>query len=97
MSEFRVPSEGEVLCKVLELLGDNRVKVVCQDGEVRVTRIPGRYRKRLWLKTGDYVIVAVWDFDPKKGDIVHKYDKRDLDELRRSGYAEAIDNLEKLG
>ncbi|MFP3349444.1 MAG: translation initiation factor IF-1A, partial [Thermoproteus sp.] len=51
MSEFRVPGEGEILCKVLELLGDNRVKVVCQDGEVRVTRIPGRYRKRLWLKT----------------------------------------------
>ncbi len=97
MSEFRVPAEGEILGKVLELLGDNRVKVVCQDGEVRVARIPGRYRKRLWLKPGDYVIVAVWDFDPKKGDVVHKYEKRDLDELRRRGYAEVIDNLEKLG
>ncbi|CCC81296.1 translation initiation factor aIF-1A [Thermoproteus tenax] len=96
MSEFRTPGEGEMLGKVLEMLGDNRVKVICQDGNVRVARIPGRYRKRLWLKPGDYVIVAVWDFDPNKGDVVHKYEKRDIDELRRRGYGEVIDNLDKL-
>ncbi|MEM1598706.1 MAG: translation initiation factor eIF-1A [Pyrobaculum sp.] len=95
MSEFRTPGEGEVLGKVLEMLGDGRFKVICSDGVIRVARLPGRLRRKLWLKAGDYVIVALWDFDKEKGDIVHKYDKRDLDELRRRGFAEAVENLER--
>ncbi|MEZ0320126.1 MAG: translation initiation factor eIF-1A [Pyrobaculum sp.] len=95
MSEFRVPGEGELLGKVVEMLGDGRFKVICADGVVRVARLPGRLRRKLWLKAGDYVVVALWDFDKEKGDIVHKYDKRDLDELRRRGFAEAVENLER--
>gem|GEM_PF-796856 len=95
VSEFRVPGEGEVLGKVLEMLGDGRFRVICADGEIRVARLPGRLRKKLWLKAGDYVIVALWDFEKDKGDIVHKYDKRDVEELKRRGFAEAIENLER--
>ncbi|MEM4439149.1 MAG: translation initiation factor IF-1A, partial [Pyrobaculum sp.] len=57
MSEFRTPGEGEVLGKIIEMLGDGRFKVVCADGQVRVARLPGRLRRKLWLKSGDYVIV----------------------------------------
>lgn len=95
MSEFRVPGENEILGKVLEMLGDGRFRVICADGEIRVARLPGRLRRKLWLKAGDYVIVALWEFEKDKGDIVHKYEKRDLEELRRRGFAEAIENLEK--
>jgi len=95
VSEFRVPGEGEVLGKVLEMLGDGRFRVICADGEIRVARLPGRLRKKLWLKAGDYVIVALWDFEKDKGDIVHKYDKRDVEELKRRGFAEAVENLER--
>jgi translation initiation factor 1A len=38
---------------------------------------------------------ALWDFDPEKGDIVHKYDKRDVEELKRRGFAEAVENLDR--
>jgi translation initiation factor 1A len=95
MSEFRVPGEGETLGKILEMLGDGRFKVICADGQIRVARLPGRLRKKLWLKAGDYVIVALWDFDPDKGDIVHKYEKKDIEELKKRGFAEAIENLER--
>ncbi|MEM1733823.1 MAG: translation initiation factor IF-1A, partial [Pyrobaculum sp.] len=50
MSEFRTPGEGEVLGKIIEMLGDGRFKVVCADGQVRVARLPGRLRRKLWLK-----------------------------------------------
>jgi translation initiation factor 1A len=94
MSEFRVPGEGEVLGKVIEMLGDGRFKVICADGQIRVARLPGRLRRKLWLKAGDYVIVALWDFDKEKGDIVHKYEKRDVEELKRRGFADAIESLD---
>ncbi|MEM1788088.1 MAG: translation initiation factor aIF-1A [Pyrobaculum sp.] len=95
MSEFRTPGEGEVLGKIIEMLGDGRFKVVCADGQVRVARLPGRLRRKLWLKSGDYVIVAVWEFDKEKGDIVHRYEKKDVEELKRRGFTEAIENLDR--
>ncbi|MEM4081947.1 MAG: translation initiation factor aIF-1A [Pyrobaculum sp.] len=95
MSEFRTPGEGEVLGKIIEMLGDGRFKVVCADGQVRVARLPGRLRRKLWLKSGDYVIVAVWEFDKEKGDIVHRYEKKDIEELKRRGFTEAIENLDR--
>lgn len=95
MSEFRTPGEGEILCKIIDMLGDGRFRVICGDGEVRTARLPGRLRRKLWLKAGDYVIVALWEFSSDKGDIIHKYDKRDLDELRNRGFGEVIENLER--
>lgn len=95
MSELRTPGEGEALCKIVDMLGDGRFRVICTDGEIRVARLPGRLRRRLWLKAGDYVIVALWEFSSDKGDIIHKYEKKDIDELRRSGFGEAIENLDR--
>ncbi|MEM4673868.1 MAG: translation initiation factor IF-1A, partial [Pyrobaculum sp.] len=63
--------------------------------QVRVARLPGRLRRKLWLKSGDYVIVAVWEFDKEKGDIVHRYEKKDVEELKRRGFTEAIENLDR--
>lgn len=99
MSELkvRVPAEGEMLAKVVDIVGDDRVKVVCEDGNIRVARIPGKYRKRLWIKVGDYVIVAPWDFEPSKADIVYKYEKGEVNELRRSSrYSEILNKLDEL-
>ncbi len=92
---IRLPAEGEMLGKVLDLLGDDRVRVACQDGKIRVARIPGRFRKKLWLKPGDYVIVVPWDFQPDKADLIHKYDKNEISELRKY-LRDAIKAIEEL-
>jgi translation initiation factor 1A len=61
-------AQGEILGKVVEMLGDGRFKVICADGQIRVARLPGRLRRRLWLKAGDYVIVALFGTStPRRG------------------------------
>jgi len=95
-SKVRIPAEGELLGKVVDIVGDDRVKVLCQDGKVRLARIPGRYRKKVWFKIGDYVLVVPWDFEPNKADLVYKYEKGEVNELRMSGYGEILNRLDEL-
>ncbi len=93
---IRLPSEGEMLGKVVELVGDDRARVACQDGVVRIARIPGRYRKKMWVRAGDVVIVVPWDFDPKKADIVHRYERNEVNDLRELGFGDTLDKLDEL-
>jgi len=84
--EVRLPSEGEVLGVVTRLLGYDRLEVRCADGYNRIARIPGRFKKKVWLKEGDIVLVAPWDFQPKsKADIVWRYSRDEIKELERRG------------
>jgi translation initiation factor 1A (aeIF-1A) len=39
-SKVRLPGEGEMLAKIVELVGDDRAKAICQDGKIRLVRIP---------------------------------------------------------
>jgi translation initiation factor 1A len=55
------------------LLGASRIKVVCQDGVSRMGRIPGKMKKRQWIRPGDLVIVKAWDFQADKCDVVFRY------------------------
>jgi len=81
------PEEGEILGVVIQMLGHDRVKVKCADGHIRVGRIPGRMKKRVWLRVGDIVIIVPWDFQSTdKGDVVWRYLKTDINWLKRKGY-----------
>lgn len=62
------------------MIGADYVKVRCVDGYTRVCRIPGRFRRKKWISEGDVVLVTPWDFQPSKGDIIHRYEK---DEIKR--------------
>jgi translation initiation factor 1A len=51
----------------------------------------------MWIKVGDYLIVAPWDFEPSKADVVYKYEKGEVNELRRiSKYGEILNRLDEL-
>jgi translation initiation factor 1A len=83
---LRLPREGEVLCIVEQMLGFDRLRVRCKDGFVRNCRIPGKIRKRLWVREGDVVIVRPWKVQGnEKGDILYRYTRAQLDALRRKG------------
>ncbi len=94
--ELVMPSEGQVLCIVEEMIGADHVKVRCVDGMVRVCRIPGKYRRRMWISEGDVVLVAPWDFQPNKGDVLHKYSKDEVRKLMNMGLI-SKEFLESLG
>jgi len=80
----RRPREGEVLGIVESLLGSNKLKVLCQDNKVRLCRIPGKMRKRIWMREGDAVLVKIWEIQgDTHGDILYKYNPTQANWLRR--------------
>ncbi len=85
-----LPVKEEKLGIITEFLGAGHLKVFCSDGVTRFCRIPGRIRKRVWMKEGDIVLVALWPFQPKKGDIVHRYTSSQAGWLKRKGYLDFI-------
>ena len=67
------------------ILGGRRVRAVCADGESRLARIPGKMRRRQWVREGDLVIVRPWDFQDSKADVKHRYSKTQAMYLSRKG------------
>lgn len=68
------------------LLGANRIKVRCIDGITRMGRIPGKMKKRIWIRQGDVVIVIPWEIQNEKADVVWRYTGPQVDWLQRKGF-----------
>ena len=86
--DLRMPEGDEVFAVVEEMLGANRIQVRCADGVERTARIPGRMRKRVWIREDDVVLVDPWDWQDEKADVAWRYEKQDADQLRREGHIE---------
>ena len=77
-------------CLIDKLLGDRRVNLTLTDGTSQMGIIPGRFRKRCWMKVGDLVLAAQREFQDGKLDIIYKYNSEEkkrlqqLDEIPRS-------------
>lgn len=83
----RIPKGKEVLGLLEQRLGGSRMLIKCFDGHARVCRVPGRLKRRLWLREGDIVLVEPWEFDSeKKGDVLFKYTKAQVSWLKRKGF-----------
>jgi translation initiation factor 1A len=65
--------QGELFGIADQLLGGSRLKVMCEDGNSRVARIPGKMKRRMWIREGDLVIVKPWSFQDEKADVVWRY------------------------
>lgn len=86
MEKLYIPQAGEVVGVVEQMFGFDRVRVRCSDGYVRNCRIPGRMRKRMWVREGDVVVVKPWEVQGKeRGDLVTRYTKTQVEWLRRKG------------
>jgi translation initiation factor 1A len=76
---------NEMFAIVQAILGGRRVTVLCADGETRMARIPGKMRRRQWVRDGDLIIVWPWDFQDSKADVKHRYNKTQALYLSRKG------------
>ena len=65
--------DGQEYAQVLRMLGDGRVALSCYDGVARTGLIRGTMRRRVWINTGDIVLVGLREFQPDKADVIHKY------------------------
>lgn len=76
---------NEMFAIAEQILGGRRVTVLCADGETRMARIPGKMRRRQWVRDGDLIIVWPWDFQDSKADVKHRYTKTQALYLSRKG------------
>jgi translation initiation factor 1A len=76
---------GEIFAIAEQLLGASKIRVVCADGKTRLGRIPGKLRRRMWIREGDLLIVVPWDFQDEKADVVWRYTKTQSTYLSRQG------------
>ncbi len=78
------PNKGEMFGIVEKLLGNSRLTVMCADGKTRTGRIPGKIRKRMWMREGDLVIVKPWSFQQERADVNFRYTKTQANYLSRN-------------
>lgn len=86
----KLPKGKEVLGILEQRLGASRMLVRCLDGKSRNCRVPGRLKRKLWLREGDVVLVEPWEFDDTKADILFKYNPTAIEWLKRKGYLKEI-------
>ncbi|USN45147.1 MAG: translation initiation factor eIF-1A [Candidatus Woesearchaeota archaeon] len=93
----KVPRKTEVLGILDSRLGGGRCRVRCFDGKVRVCRIPGRLKRRLWVRENDIVLVEPWELSgDEKGDIIYKYRPNQVKWLKDRGYYKEVEEFDQF-
>lgn len=83
----RSPRKGEIPGVVEQILGHGKLKVRCNDKYIRLCRIPGKMKKRIWIREGDVVLVKPWDFQSdEKADVIWRYTRTEANYLERRGF-----------
>ena len=85
----KLPRGKEVLGVIEQRLGGNKMLINCLDGKTRNCRVPGRLKRRLWLRPNDVVIIEPWELDNNRGDIIFKYRTNEIEWLKKNGYLES--------
>ena len=76
-----------------EILGGRRIRAVCEDGISRISRIPGKMRRRQWVREGDLIVIQPWDFQDEKANVCMRYTKTQSLYLSRKGALPEIVDL----
>jgi len=93
----KFPRGRQTLGILEQRVGGSRAKVRCLDGKTRICRIPGRLKRRLWVREGDLVLIEPWELSgDEKGDIIFKYKKNQVDFLKKKGYLDKLQEFEEF-
>ncbi len=83
--------KGEIFARVIDIYGNDRMRVFCEDGVHRIGRIRGKIKKRVWIRKGDLVVVNPWDWETEikdklgKAEISWRYKKNEVAWLKKHG------------
>src|ERR1041384_6042671 len=90
LKELVMPQAGELLGRVIKLVGGDNLIVRCTDGKVRTCRIRGKIKRRMWIREHDIVLIAPWDFQSDKAHIVWRYISAHAEKLEKDGLLQGI-------
>ena len=96
--EFRIkiPRGREVFGILEQRLGGSRMRVRCLDGKTRICRVPGRLKRKLWIREGDLLLIEPWELNNEKGDVIFKYQNNHIDWLKKKGYLKSLESIEEF-
>lgn len=91
----KLPRGDQTLGLLDRRLGGSRCSVKCLDGKTRICRIPGRLKRRLWVREGNIVLVQPWELGgDAKGDIIFKYKPIQVKWLQKNGHLDNMDEFD---
>ena len=93
----RTPRNKEVIGIIEQRLGGFRMRVRCLDGKSRICRIPGRLRRKLWMRENDIILVEPWEYaSDGKGDVIFKYTPNQITWLKNHNFLKGIESVEEF-
>ncbi|XP_062405175.1 probable RNA-binding protein EIF1AD [Sardina pilchardus] len=70
LGDYVTPTENQQIVRVVSSPGNNLHEAVTSEGEKFLVSMPTKFRKNIWIKRGDYVIVdPIEEGDKVKGEI----------------------------
>ncbi|XP_062856735.1 probable RNA-binding protein EIF1AD [Trichomycterus rosablanca] len=86
LGEFVTPSEKQQIMRILGTNGNNLHDAVTDSGERFLLSMPTKFRKNIWIKRGDFVIVdPIEEGDKVKGEISFILYRDHIQYLRKLG------------
>tara|TARA_Y100000310_G_scaffold345198_1_gene462591 strand:- start:1410 stop:1766 length:357 start_codon:yes stop_codon:yes gene_type:complete len=93
----KVPRGNQVIGIISQRLGASKMYIRCMDGKTRLCRVPGRMKRRLWVREGDTVLVEPWEIGgDEKGDIIYKYKRTQVSWLKKKGIIKHVEEFNEF-
>jgi len=70
----KLPRGDQLFAIIREFSGGSRFVALCEDGNNRMVRIPGKLKRRMWCRVNDLVLIKPWPVQgDSKSDLVYRY------------------------
>lgn len=97
VGRLKLPRGKQTFGILEQRLGGSRMRVKCLDGKTRICRVPGRLKKKLWVREGDLLLIEPWELGgDSKGDVIFKYKPNQAEWVKRKGYLKELENIEEF-
>ena len=81
----RTPKAGQQYAVVREMSGGSRMLAMCEDGHMRMIRIGGKFKRRMWCRQHDLIVIKPWVVQSEgKADLVYRYLPAERNWLKRN-------------
>jgi len=95
INRIMFPRGNQVFGICEQRVGGSRMIVRCMDGKTRNCRIPGRLKRKLWVREGDVLLIEPWELSgDEKGDVIFKYKSIQVGILRSKGMLKQLEGAE---
>lgn len=91
LHDYPVPEGEQEIVRVTEMRGSNIVEVVRPSGEKILCLMPAKFKKTLWIKRGNYLIIEPFE------EVLNKADKKLRGRIATVLFPNHVKNIERLG